>query len=585
MKAEYLMNIKVRDSLKKEVFLVPDDTDIEKLNEMMLLKQQEEALVTDANQKIVGIITRNDLAKNLARGIDRNTKVVHIMTPDVVFMHADKFLPQAKAEMREQGISRAPVMDKDGKLLGILTAKSICDAFSSRLENVVKLHELILDMVNTAVCILDDSCQVLSYNKAFEELFRPSRFIKIEPENFLPGPLLERLKKGEQPFEEIFFENREGRKFAMNASRFSLADNFSGIILTIEEISDAVNLIAELDKVCNRLSFIEKQMSSFNVKHCRFGDFISRNPKMMKAIERAKKFAFSSEPVLIVGEDGTGKEMLAYAIHSNGNRKAFPFIKLDCDVVPSNMIECELFGYKPAESEDSDLGLHGKTRLMELADGGTLYIKGIEKLPEDVQEKLLDFLKKQAFNKSRSDVPERVNVRIIASTTKDLKSIVREGLFKEELLRMLNVNIIELPPLRERCEDIVGLVNEFASVYCSIYNKKIKGISSSVMKAFMDYDWPGNVRELKNVVERMVILTEGEELTDQQLPKYLKQNDDVGEPFSDMTDLNKAADMAEKRVILDTLKKYAYNKTKTARALKISRSTLYNKIKQYNLGE
>lgn len=581
LKAEYLLNIKVKDALEKEVFLVPDDTDIEKLNEIMLLKQQEEALVTDTNQKIVGVITRNDLAKNLARGIDRKTQVKHIMTPDVVFMQPDKFLPQAKAEMRKLGISRAPVLDNDGNLLGLLTAKSICDGFSNRLENVVKLHELILDSVKTAVCVLDDGCEILSYNKAFEELFRPSRFIKITPANFLPAPLLERIKKGEQPLEEIYFESKDNRKFTMKICRFNMTGNLNGIILSMEEISDAVNLIAELDKAYYKLSFLEKQMKGFKDKEYCFGEFMSRNPKMIKAIEKAKKIAFSADPVLIRGENGTGKEMLANAIHENGNRKSFAFIKVDCAAVPSNLFEYELFGCKDGENADS--GRCGKTGLLELADKGTLYIEAIEQLPEGMQLKLLDFLREQTLYKSWDNRSIRVNVRIIASTSKDLGSMVGEGLFNEELFHWLSVNTIEIPPLRERCEDIVELANNFANEYANFYNKRIKGISSQVLKTFMDHDWPGNVRELKNVIERMVILANKEELTEELLPKYLKHDDAVIGPIPEVTDLNKAADIAEKRVILETLKKYAYNKTKVARALKISRSTLYNKMKQYNL--
>lgn len=581
MKTEYLLNIRVRDALAKEVFMVADDTNVEKLNEMMLLKQQEEVLVTDSNQKIVGIITTNDLAKSLARGIDRKTPVKFIMTPDVVFMPPDKLLLEAKSEMRKLGISRAPVLDKDGNLLGLLTAKSICDGFSNRLEKAVEFHELILDNVKTAICILDDRCEILSYNKAFEELFRPSRIIKMTPSNFLPAPLVERIKKGEHPLEDIYFESKDSRKFTLKTCRFNIAGQLSGVILNIEEISNVISLIAELDKVSYKLSFMEKQMSSLKDRECCFGELVSKNPKMMKAIEMARKIAPSQAPLLIKGESGTGKEMLANAVHENSTRKSFPLIKVNCAAIPSNLFENELFGCE--EGDFSGSGKYGKTGLLELADRGTIFLDEIDELPAEIQVKLLHFLQDQTFFKAGGSRPIRVNVRVITATNKDLESLVREGSFNEELYRRINVITIEIPPLRERCEDIVELVNNFIHEYGNFYNKKIHHIAPGVLKTFMDYDWPGNVRELKNVIERMVILSNNGEITEDILPRYLRQDYLTIDTTIEINDLNKAADIAEKRVILDTLKKYAYNKTKTARALKISRSTLYNKMKEYNL--
>ncbi|HHW03435.1 MAG TPA: sigma 54-interacting transcriptional regulator [Thermoanaerobacterales bacterium] len=583
MKAEYLLNIRVRDALTKEVFLVPEDTDVERLNEIMLLKQQEEVLVTDSNQKIVGIITTNDLAKSLARGIDRKTKVRLIMTPDVVFMPADKLLMEAKMEMRKLGISRAPVLDEDGNLLGLLTSKSICDGFSSRLEKAVEFHELILDKVKTAVCVLDDRCEILSYNKAFEEMFSPSRIIKMTPSNFLPEPLVERIKKGEHPLEDIFFENKDNRKFTLKTCRFKIAGQLNGVVLCIEEISNVISLIAELDKANYKLSFIEKQMGSLKDAECCFGEVVSKNPQMIKAIEKARKIAPSQAPLLIKGECGTGKEMLAKAVHENSTRKSFPLIKVNCAAIPSNLFENEFFGSE--EGDFSGSGRYGKTGLLELADKGTIFIDEIDVLPSEIQIKLLHFLQEQTFFRLGGNMPVHANVRIIAATNKDLESLVREGSFNTELYRRISAITIEIPPLRERCEDIVDLVNTFVREYGNFYNKKINHIAPGVLKIFMDYDWPGNVRELKNVVERMVVLSNNGEITEDVLPGYLRKDYLTVEATAEINDLNKAADIAEKRVILDTLKKYAYNKTKAARALKISRSTLYNKMKEYNLGK
>ncbi|WP_422447286.1 sigma 54-interacting transcriptional regulator [Thermoanaerobacterium sp. DL9XJH110] len=581
MNADYLMDIRVRDALKKEVFLVPHDTDVEKLNEIMLLKNQDEVLVIDDDKKIVGIITRNDLAKNLARGIDRKTEVKYIMTPNVVFMPPDKPLLEARSEMRTLGIGRAPVLDEEGNLMGLLTARSICDGFSGQLEKAVDFQKLILDNLKTAVCIINDSCEILYYNRAFEELFKPSKLVKLSPSKFLPAELVDKIKKGEHPLEDIYFESKDNRKFTLKTCRFKFDQRLSGIILSIEEITNVVSLLAELDKTSHKLMYLEKQLNSLKDQECCFGKLVTKNPGMIKAIELAKKIAPTQAPILIRGESGTGKELLANAVHENSDRKNYPLIKVNCAAIPPNLFESELFGYE--EGAFTGASRYGKTGLLELADKGTLFLDEIGELPLEQQAKLLRFLQDQTFYKVGGTRPIHVNVRIITATNRDLAALIHEGKFREDLYYRINVITIEIPPLRQRPEDIVPLVNTFIREYETYYDKKINHIDPRVLKTFMDYGWPGNVRELKNVVERMVILSENGQITEEILPRYLKEDEMGIEPIGELNDLDKAANIAEKRVILDTLKKYAYNKTKTARALKISRSTLYNKLRQYNL--
>lgn len=576
----FLTDIRVRDALKKEVLLIFEGTDVEKLNEIMLLKQQEEALVVDGKQKIVGIITRNDLAKSLARGIDRKTQVKSIMTPNVIFMPPDELLYEAKAKMRKLGISRAPVVDEEGNLLGLLTSKSICDSISRRLGKAMKFQELVLNNVKTAICILDDKCEILYYNKAFEDMFSPSRLIKLAPSNFLPAPLVDRIKRGEHPLEDIYFEGKDNRKFTIKTCQFNLDEELSGVILSIEEISNVVSLLTELDKVSYKLSFLEKERTK-NDKEYIFGKLVSKNPEMITAIETAKKVAPSTAPVLIRGESGTGKEMMAEAIHDNSDRRNFPLIKIKCATIPANIFESELFGWEGSGFDSKSK--YGKTGLLELADKSTIFIDEIDKMPLEVQAKIVTFLQNGVFSRLNDKKELHADVRIIAASEKDLLTLVKEGRFREDLYYCISSVTIEIPPLRKRCEDIVCLIKNFISEYESCYNKKIEHIEPNVMKILMDHGWPGNVRELKNVVERMVILCESGIITEDILPSYLKQNYTPLDAPYDINDLNKAADIAEKRVIMETLKKYAYNKTKVAQALKISRSTLYNKMKEYNL--
>lgn len=581
MNTEYLMDIRVRDALKKEVVLVLEDTDIENINEIMLLKRQDEVLVKDDNQQIVGIVTKNDLTKSLTRGIDRKSPVRDIMTSKVIFMPPHLPLFDAKTKMRSLGISRAPVMDDEGNLLGLLTGKSICDGFSSQLEKVVMFQKLVMDSIKTAICILDVEHEILAYNKTFEKLFSPMNFPNMNLNNFLPGNLVDEIKRGKHPMDDIYFEGEGDREFTLSTRSFEFDEKLKGLIVNIEEISNLVKLIKELDKTSHKLSSLEERLNSMKGQEYSFGSLVSKNPEMIKAIGLAKKIAPTMAPLLIKGESGTGKELLANAVHENSGRKNCPMIKVNCAAIPQNLFESELFGYE--EGAFTGASRYGKTGLLELADKGTIFLDEIGELPMEMQAKLLRFLQDQTFYKVGGTSPIRVDVRIISATNKDLEMLIQEEKFREDLYYRINVITIDIPPLRKRSEDIIGIVNTLIKDSQHRYGKRIEQIDSTVLQKFLDYSWPGNVRELKNVIERMVILSEDGKIKKDYLPKYLRQKEAMLISSGQISELDKAVDMAEKQVIYETLEKFSYNKTKTAKALKISRSTLYNKLKQYSI--
>lgn len=580
MKTDFLMDVKVKDALRKEVILVQDNITVENLNELMLLKKQEEVLVVDDNNKIVGIITRNDLAKSLARGVDLETEIKEIMTTDVIFMHPDKPLLQARSEMRNFAISRAPVLDDDGQLLGLLTGKGICDTFSAQLEKVVNFQSLIMDNVKTAICILNDKCEILAYNKAFKELFKPSKIFKLSPHHFLPGQLADKIKKGETLLDEIYFENKDGRKFLLKTCHFNFDDKLCGLIMNIEEISDVINLLTELEKVNHRMLFLERQLGNTE-EQTAFGKLTSKNPKMIEVIELAKRSAPTDAPILIKGESGTGKAMLAATIHEYSDRRKGPFVRVNCAAIPVNIFESELFGLEMGDFKKATSS--GKIGLIELANKGTIFFENIHDMPINIQTKLESFIKNKTFYKTGSNTPVKTDVRIIAATDKDLSSLVEKHKFSKELYEYINIISMEIPPLRNRSEDIIDIVKGFVGEFEQLHNKTVENIDSEVLKIFMDYNWPGNIRQLKNVVERLVILCENGTITKECLPEYIKQENTSQPTLQDINDLNQASDMAEKQVIIEALKKCSYNKTKTAEFLKISRSTLYNKMREYNI--
>ncbi len=289
--------------------------------------------------------------------------------------------------------------------------------------------------------------------------------------------------------------------------------------------------------------------------------------------------------VLIQGESGTGKELAANAIHYNSLRSDKPLMKINCSAIPDSLLESELFGYEKGAFTDAK---NTKKGLFELADGGTVFLDEIGDMNPFLQSKILRVLEGQSFMRVGGEREIKVEVRIIAATNKNLEAMVKEGLFRKDLYYRLKVMVVEMPPLRDRLEDILLLSNLFIEENNKEYNKGIRGFSEEAKKLMVQYSWPGNVRELRNVIERAMILTDQEVITPKHLPFELKQTEEIrGDAERDLAEVT--SDMSlenmEKMHLSKVLKKLEWNKSKASKTLGISRATLRAKIKKYNLRE
>jgi len=290
--------------------------------------------------------------------------------------------------------------------------------------------------------------------------------------------------------------------------------------------------------------------------------------------------------VLIQGESGTGKELAANAIHYSSHRSDKPLMKINCSAIPDSLLESELFGYEKGAFTDAK---NTKKGLFELADGGTVFLDEIGDMNPFLQSKILRVLENQTFMRVGGEREIKVDIRIIAATNKDLEDMVKEGLFRKDLYYRLKVMVVEMPPIRDRLEDILLLSNLFIEENNREYNKNIKGFSDEAKKLMIQYPWPGNVRELRNVIERAMILTDQDVITPKHLPFELKQaeksvqgnkGDEVSELISDMS-----LDNMERMHLSKVLKKLEWNKSKASKFLGISRATLRAKIRKYSLSE
>jgi DNA-binding NtrC family response regulator len=312
-----------------------------------------------------------------------------------------------------------------------------------------------------------------------------------------------------------------------------------------------------------------------------FKGIIGKSPYMLEIfslIEKISKF-FSS--VLITGETGTGKELVAHAIHDLSTRSDKNLVICDCVSIPGNLFESELFGYKKGAFTGADKNKQG---LFEASHKGIIFLDEIGEIPLSIQAKLLRVLESRQFRPLGSNETKEVDVKIIAATNNNLSDCIKNNTFREDLFHRLNKVEVHLPPLRERKEDIPLLVRHFLENLSEKVDKNLKGISMKVQKLFTKYNWPGNVRELKNVLERAALVTKKEFIDREDLPEYL-QDASILKKSESLIDKEKYSSLEEleKDYISYLLNQTDYNIKKTAQILNISRTTLYSKLKKYEI--
>ncbi|WP_141432949.1 sigma-54-dependent Fis family transcriptional regulator [Bacillus sp. 03113] len=475
-----------------------------------------------------------------------------------------------------------PVIVKDqmvNKIEGIITPTQRVHHITKENSQLSAYFYTLAETINDAVTAVDQEGTVICWNSTAEGTY------KIKKEAILGKKIGEHFRSDSIVLHEILKEGRpvrgayhrpnEDTHVLINASPIKKDNTIIGGVATEHDITRIMRLNEELSSALPMPVYKENPFSAI----------ISVNPEVKQAISMAQKVAHADIPVLITGEKGTGKEMLAQSIHYGGSKSGGPFVSMNCSIIPPDLMEVELFGYQQTSfTNEKSLAQLGK---LEQASGGTLYIEEIEHMPLFIQEKLIHYLADHSFSRTGGNEIVSPQTRIITSTSLSLESLMKKEKFNKKLYYYLSVIHIDLPPLRHRTEDIVKLTQQFVKEFCSKYQKPVPDIRSDVMRALINNQWPGNIRELRNVVERFILLNEKNVITADYLPPNLSNSDDLerkkhsfeNDPeLEELLSSNDEALMIEKAL----LKTYG-NKSAAATLLGISRGTLYNKIKEYGL--
>jgi len=450
----------------------------------------------------------------------------------------------------------------------------ICSTMKTKKTYPIPHHvtEIILESISDGVFTVDYKWRITSFNRAAEQITKIPREEAIGKhcwEVFRSnmcetGCALRRTMKLGKPFVDTstYIVTSEKRRVPVFVSTALLRDENGVVVGGVETFRD--------------MSVVEELRKELDARF-QLGDMISRSPSMQKIFAILPQVAESDSTVLIQGETGSGKELLARAVHQLSHRSKGPFVAISCGALPDTLLESELFGYKAGAFTNA---IKDKPGHLELAEGGTLLLDEIGDISAEFQVRLLRVLQERTFQPLGATQSVKADVRVIAATNKDLDELMKSGAFRQDLFYRINVVKLELPPLRERKEDIPLLVDHFITRLNRLRDKNVTGVSQEVLARLMAYNYPGNIRELENIIEHAFVLCSKGRIEAHCLPATIVQP--VTSPAVHGT-MDAALKSVEAQGILDALKRNNYNRLAAARELGIHKSTLFRKIKRLGI--
>lgn len=435
--------------------------------------------------------------------------------------------------------------------------------------------KIILDSIADGVFTVDSDWNITSFNRAAEKITGIGRSETIGRKcwEVFRASICESLCSLRHTVEtgrpvvnqSIFIVNSQGDRVPVSISTALLKGENGRVIGGVETFRD--------------LSLVEELKKELSEKHS-FHDIISKDREIQRLFGILEQVADTDTTVLIEGESGTGKELFARAIHSMSRRSEGPMVTINCGSLPDNLLESELFGYRAGAFTDAKKDKPGR---ISLANKGTLFLDEIGDISQALQVRLLRVIQERTYEPLGSTKTEKADVRIVAATNKNLEYMVKEGGFREDLYYRLNVVRISLPPLRERKADIPLLADFFIRKFNRLNNKNIQGLKAEVMPALMSHDFPGNIRELENIIEYSMVVSKDGLIGIENLPDYLLKITRSKKDTESAGAADKGIKEIERDFIIKALGKNNWNRKSTAKELGIHTSTLWRKIKQFNI--
>jgi Nif-specific regulatory protein len=590
-------------------------------------------LINNTRQDPIYVKVKEDLLSELAVPIKTENKLIGVISVDSnrenAFTEDDLELLTMVAELAAQIILKDEMREK--LKLKISSQEILIEVFNiiEREGNLNDIFNRIMDVLKERMGILRG--MLVLFDKDDPSSLRIKSGFRISEENIKRGTYkigegiigsavakgqtiaVEDLSK-DPAFLNRLKINRGSEKISMIAAPIKTGNITLGVLVVekhfrdreyFEDSTSTITLLSSLlaysVRSYQKREEETKQLITENIElrkelkdQYNFKNIVGKNEQVRKILGQVKTISNTPAPVLITGETGTGKEQIAKIIHFLSDRRNKKFVSVNCAAIPDNLLESELFGF----SKGAFTGAIGdKKGKFELADNGTLFLDEIGEMPLHLQSKILRALQEKEIEPLGSEKTVKIDIRIIAASNGDLDRLVKEGKFRADLFFRLNVINLKLPPLRDRKDDIPLLVDFFIKRYGELYSKKIAGITKDVETIFTDYDWPGNIRELENVIERSVIMAQGNMIDPSMLPDSVKKENDkkdegfsIKKYFSDEIknmgeqDLqNRIIGKLEKELYEEILIKTNNNKSKTAKILGINRNTLKSKIKEYKI--
>jgi transcriptional regulator with PAS, ATPase and Fis domain len=438
----------------------------------------------------------------------------------------------------------------------------------------------IVESIYEAICVIDIEGVVRSWNKSAEHLYQVTaeQILGHNILEFFPDALVDKVRRTRQAAENVCHSPREGTYILANAAPLYVDGEFCGAVSSDRDYAEVRQLYTALEHAESRLVFLQNEMKMITGN---WGEIIGSNPSIVKKIHLARQIAPCNSNVMLSGESGTGKEIFARKIHEMSGRSGL-LVPINCSAIPSELFESEFFGYSPGAFTGASR--KGKLGFFELANDGTVFLDEIGDMPLYMQAKLLRVLQEREILRVGGYKTIKVDVRIISATNKSLKELVQEGKFREDLYYRLNVVEINLPPLRERKEDIPLFIDRFIREFAGKNGTPVRGVQREVIDILTAYDWPGNIRELMNVVENIVVTNTDKVISKDSIPEFLLMK--LENPsLSRRLPLNLAESVRnlEQENIKTALKSTGNNKAQAARLLGIPRATFYRRLEEYNL--